>query len=216
MTLSKSQYIRGLQCHKSLWLYKNRPELRDEVEESTESLFDRGYQVGDIAKELFVNGVEIAFDSDDFDGMIAKTKELIADGTEIIYEATFKENGIFAMVDILVKNGSSWDMYEVKSSTKVKEYHINDTAIQWYALFDTLNLNRAYVVHVNSEYTRDGEISARALLSRVDITEQVLQRQEEIPTKLHMIEKMLKGDTPDIDIGRHCSDPFGCDFKSYC
>ena len=74
MTLSKSQYIRGLQCHKSLWLYKHKPELRDTPDTQTESLFEKGYEVGEIAKELFPNGVEIAFNSDDFNGMITKTK----------------------------------------------------------------------------------------------------------------------------------------------
>jgi len=44
MTLSKSQYIRGLQCHKSLWLHK--PKLRDKPNETQESLFETGHTVG--------------------------------------------------------------------------------------------------------------------------------------------------------------------------
>ena len=56
MTLSKSQYIRGLQCHKSLWLYKNNPELRDTPDQAQESLFNAGYSVGELAKELFPGG----------------------------------------------------------------------------------------------------------------------------------------------------------------
>ena len=95
MALSKSQYIRGLQCHKSLWLYKNKPELRDTPNQAQESLFNTGFDVGDLAKQLFPNGIEIEFDSSNFDGMITKTKELIQNGCEVIYEATFKENGIF-------------------------------------------------------------------------------------------------------------------------
>ena len=95
MTLSKSQYIRGLQCHKSLWLYKNKPELRDNPNQAQESLFNTGFDVGDLAKQLFPNGVEIEFDSSNFEGMVVKTKELINNGYEVIYEATFKENGIF-------------------------------------------------------------------------------------------------------------------------
>ena len=109
MPLSKSQYIRGLQCHKSLWLYKNKPELRDTPNQAQESLFNTGFDVGDLAKELFPDGVEIKFlkesdgfataslqnDSSNCDGMITKTKELINNGCEVIYKATFKENGIF-------------------------------------------------------------------------------------------------------------------------
>jgi len=216
MTLSKSQYIRALQCHKSLWLYKHKPELRDTSDNLQESLFKKGYEVGNLAKELFANGIEIEFDSDNFDGMIAKTKELIADGVEVIYEATFKEDGIFAMADILVKNRGSWDIYEVKASTQVKDYHINDTAIQWYALSKAINLNRAYVVHINNKYVRNGELDIKELFAIEDITDIVLQKQANIKPQLLEMEKMLKGDMPDIDIGGHCSKPYECDFSSHC
>jgi len=216
MTLSKSQYIRGLQCHKSLWLYKHKPELRDTPDSQTESAFETGYQVGDLAKELFPNGVEIEFDPENFNGMTAKTKELIENGTEIIYEATFKENGIFAMADILVKNGDAWDIYEVKASTHTKEYHKNDTAIQWYALSNAIKLNRAYVVHINNNYIRDGELDVKELFTIDDITDVVLEKQDEIPFQLMEMDEMLQGDIPDIDIGAHCSNPYNCDFSNHC
>jgi len=216
MPLSKSQFIRGLQCHKSLWLYKNNPELRDTPDTQTESAFNTGYQVGDLAKELFPNGIEIKFDSDNFNGMIEKTKELIANGTEVIYEATFKEDGIFVMADILVKNADAWDIYEVKASTHTKEYHKNDTAIQWYALSKAINLNRAYVVHINNKYVRDGELNIKELFTIDDITDSVLEKQEEIPLQLIEMQEMLQEQIPDIDIGKHCSDPYGCDFSSHC
>jgi len=216
MTLSKSQYIRGLQCHKSLWLYKHKPELRDKPDTQTESLFEKGYEVGEIAKELFPNGVEIEFNESDFNVMITKTKELIENGCEVIYEATFKEYGIFAMADILVRNGDAWDIYEVKASTHVKEYHINDTSIQWYAISQAINLNRAYVVHINNQYVRNKDISPRALLCRVDITDIVKQNQENIEPTLKEMSKMLQGDMPDISIGKHCDDPHSCDFSTHC
>jgi len=216
MTLSKSQYIRGLQCHKSLWLYKNKPELRDTADSSQESLFNTGHDVGELACQLFPNGLEIKFDSDNFDGMITKTKELIENGCEVIYEATFKQDGIFAMTDILVKNGDSWDIYEVKASTHVKDYHINDTSIQWYAISQVINLNRAYVVYINNEYIRDGELNIKELFTIEDITDIVLEKQNSIKPKLLEMEEMLKKEMPNIDIGKHCDDPHGCDFSSHC
>jgi len=216
MRLSKSQYIRGLQCHKSLWLYKNRPELRDALDYQTKSSFNTGYQVGDLAKELFPNGVEIEFDASNFDGMIEKTKEFISNGTEVIYEATFREDGVFAMADILVKNGNAWNIYEVKASTYTKKYHINDTSIQWYALSKAINLNRAYVVHINNQYVRDGELNIKELFTIDDITDIVLQKQETIKPQLLEMEEVLKGSIPDIDIGKHCDEPYECDFSSHC
>jgi len=200
MTLSKSQYIRGLQCHKSLWLYKNKPELRDIQDNQQESRFNTGYQVGDLAKKLFQNGVEIEFDASDFNGMIEKTKKFIANGTKVIYEATFSEDGIFAMVDILVKNGNAWDIYEVKASSHIKEYHINDTSIQWYALSKAINLNCAYVVHINNKYVRDEKLNIKELFAIDDITDIVLQKQANIKAQLLEMEDMLKGEMPDIDI----------------
>ncbi|PHS36914.1 MAG: hypothetical protein COB07_11870 [Sulfurovum sp.] len=216
MTLSKSQYIRGLQCHKSLWLYKNKPELRDAPDYAQESLFNTGHSVGELAKEVFPNGVEIEFSSDDFNGMIFKTKDLIANGTEVIYEATFSEDGIFAMADMLVKNGDAWDMYEVKASTKVKDYHIEDASIQWYALSKAIKLNHAYIVHINNQYIRDGELNIEELFRTEDITDQVQDKQYTIEPNLEEMEQILKGDMPDIDIGGHCDKPFSCDFSSHC
>jgi len=218
MTLSKSQYIRGLQCHKSLWLYKNKPELRDTPDSSQESLFNTGHDVGELACQLFPNGVEIKFDSSNFDGMVEKTNELINNGCEVIYEATFKENGIFAMADILVKNTetNSWDMYEVKASTGVKEYHLNDASIQWYTLNKAINLNRAYIVHINNQYVRDGELDINELFTIADVIDEVQNRQYQIPFNLEQMELMLNDEMPDIDIGTHCSDPHGCDFGGHC
>ena len=216
MTFSKSQFIRGLQCHKSLWLYKHRPELRDKSDKKEESLFSAGNQVGDLAKRLFPNGVEIEFNSNDFDGMIQGTKELIENNTEVIYEAAFKENDIFAMADILVKNGNAWDMYEVKGSTSIKEYHLDDAAIQWFSLSNAVKLNRAYIVHINNSYVRDGKLNLKELFAIVDVTNSVLNRQDDIPLHLSQMNRILQDNIPDIDIGRHCSDPHNCDFWNHC
>ena len=216
MTLSKSQYIRGLQCPKSLWLYKHKPELRSVPDASQEALFDTGVQVGDLAKKLFSGGVEIAFDPEDFDGMIRKTKELIEAETEVIYEAAFKERGIFAMADVLVRKDDGWEMYEVKSSTSVKSYHLDDAAIQWYALSAAIDLKRAYVVHIDSSYVREGALDIERLFAIEDVTEEVLRRQEAIPEQLSQMEEMLRGPMPDVEIGSHCSDPFDCDFRHLC
>lgn len=86
--LSKSKYIKGLQCRKALWLEKHKPELKTEVDAQTKQNFAIGHQVGDLAKQLFPNGVEIEFNAQNFPIMITQTKQLITDGTKVIYEAT--------------------------------------------------------------------------------------------------------------------------------
>ena len=148
--------------------------------------------------------------------MINQTKALIAKGTEVIYEASFKEDGIFVMADILVKNGDTWDLYEVKASTYVKEYHIHDTAMQWYVISKSIKLNSAYLVHINNQYTREGDLNIKALLTVQDITCKVLEKQNTITPNLLEMKAMLSNSMPEIDIGKHCSDPNACDFQSYC
>ncbi len=214
--LSKSQFIRGLQCHKSLWLLKHRPELRDQPDAAQQALFDTGHTVGDLACQLFPGGIEIEFDTQNFDGMVEQTRQLIADGVEVIYEAAFKQNGIFAMADILVKNGDGWDVYEVKASTGVKDYHLKDAAVQWYSLSEVLTLGRIHIVHVNNQYLRQGELDIQRLFTIEDITEDVLTLVEDVHEYQAGMEAMLKADEPQMLIGSHCDDPHSCDFKSHC
>lgn len=96
----------------SLWLYKFGRELENQEENS------RGFsiwnQVGEFAKSYFPGGVEIEFNPNDFNQMAEKTKALINRGTEVIYEATFIEKGLFTTADILLKRGDSHEIYEVK------------------------------------------------------------------------------------------------------
>ncbi|WP_044411208.1 DUF2779 domain-containing protein [Thiomicrospira microaerophila] len=214
--LSKSQYVRGLQCHKSLWLLKNRPQLREKPDAAQQSLFNTGNTVGDLACQLFPGGVEIEFDPKNFDGMIEQTRQLIEDGVEVIYEAAFKQRGIFAMADILVKNGDVWDVYEVKASTSVKDYHRKDAAVQWYSLSEVLTLGRIHIVHLNNKYLRHGELDVQHLFRIEDITENVLTLVEDVPEYLAGMEAMLKADEPQMAIGSHCGDPHSCDFKNHC
>ena len=216
MLLSKSQYIRGLQCHKSLWLYKHKRDLQNESNQETESLFSIGDTVGDYATQLFPGGVEIEFTPNDFDGMIKKTSKLIEEGVETIYEAAFKEKDIFAMADILHKTDQGWNIYEVKASTATKEYHRNDAAIQHYALNNTLKINKVFIIHINNQYERDGELDINTLFTIDDITDDVIARQADIYHTLKSFDTMLQKEQPQIDIGAQCSTPHDCSFSEYC
>ena len=59
---SKSQFIRGLQCPKSLWLYKHKPSLRQKPDEQLQAIFDAGTDVGILAQQLFPGGETLVFD----------------------------------------------------------------------------------------------------------------------------------------------------------
>ena len=56
--LSKSTFIRGLQCEKSLYLYKYHYNLKDAISPQLQAIFNQGNTVGLLAQELFPNGVD--------------------------------------------------------------------------------------------------------------------------------------------------------------
>ena len=116
MHLSKSQYMKGQQCSKALWLFKNRRELAVEPDQRRLNLFATGHRVGDLAKRLFPGGTEVTYRQSYYQGMIAETARL-ANSEKVLYEASFSSNGVFVRADILVSNGAAWDIYEVTSST---------------------------------------------------------------------------------------------------
>ncbi|MFO8065941.1 MAG: hypothetical protein R6U11_00020, partial [Bacteroidales bacterium] len=86
--LSKSRYIRGINCHKALWLSKHKKE-EQVFSNATMAVFARGTSVGELATQYFPGGV-MAVTGDYPNAEAAKyTQELIAQGVETIYEATF-------------------------------------------------------------------------------------------------------------------------------
>jgi hypothetical protein len=105
----------------------------------------------------------------------------------------------------------------VKSSTSVKEHYWDDVAIQYYVLSGCgIPVNKAYLVHINNGYVRDGDIVPEELFVIQDITGVVREKQASIPDTLAGMRAMLRGEVPEIDIGPHCEDPYECDFMQIC
>ena len=56
-TLSKSSFVMGCQCTKLMWLHKYKYAERKVLVE-TQSKFDRGHIIGDLAQHLFPDGID--------------------------------------------------------------------------------------------------------------------------------------------------------------
>jgi hypothetical protein len=215
--LSKSLFIRGLQCHKSLYLQKYRPELKDEVSEETQMRFDMGFDVGSLAQQLFPGGVIVPYEELSHSEQIDMTHSLIERGVDTIYEATFFYNSVFVKADILHHGVSGWEIYEVKASASMKDYHVDDVSVQYYVVSGSgLPVARAYLVHINTQYVRQGDIEVDKLFTMVDLTETAKAKEPFIKEELQKQRYMLQEGEPALDIGPHCDDPFECDFKSHC
>jgi len=215
-SLSKSLYIRGLQCHKSLYLEKFCRDLKGEVTAETQRLFDMGHAVGETAQGLFPGGVLVPY-VDSRNGILEQvrlTREAMERGAGTIYEASFEHDGIFVRVDILHKGERGWEIHEVKAGTKLDPVYVDDVALQFYVVSGAgLEVDRACLCHINKDYTRRGDLNVGGLFTSLDITDQVKERQSFVAEQLRSQRRMLEGNLPDIDIGPHCVQPYDCDYR---
>jgi hypothetical protein len=215
--LSKSLIIKGLQCPKALYLQKNPPTFIFPPQPDLEAKFRAGNEVGILAQQLYPGGTEVPFDGLSVIEQIEQTRQQIDAGAKVIYEASFNYDGIFVKVDLLVKDGDAWQIHEVKMSTSVKQVNLDDVAIQFYVLGQCgLLISGAYLVHINNQYVRQGEIDVQQLFAGEDVLEEAVMRQAKLPQLIADLRTALQGDEPAIDIGPHCSDPYDCDFTPYC
>lgn len=216
--ISKSKYCQGVQCPKMLWLHKNNPDAFDESVMDP-AVLATGNEVGDLAMGLFGEFQEIPFNRNDFGSMLRKTKELIQQGTPIITEATFSYQGLLCMVDILKNIGNhTVELYEVKSSTEMKDIYYDDASFQRYVLtMAGYNVRRVCLVHLNNQYIRHGELDLSQLFHVEDITEEAFAAHDAVAANVERFKSYLtQREEPSNDIGEHCFAPYACGFFDYC
>jgi len=215
--LSKSLFTRGHQCHKSLWLHKHQPELKDEADEDLQARFRSGHEIGKLAQGFFPGGVEVPYDGLSYPEQLAMTRNLIEEGRETIYEATFQHDGVFVKVDVLHRGAAGWEMFEVKGATNVEEVHRFDAALQLYVLIGAgFDVEKVAIVHIDNTYTRRGDLEVQKLFKAVDITADVREMQPNIASEIADMRAMLDEEMPVIDIGPQCDKPYTCDFHGHC
>ena len=97
--LSKSKYLNGLQCQKLLWYYYNEKESIPQMDSETQQKFDFGHSVGEYAKKLYPNGIEIEWNMD-YKEVIENSKKALKKRLPI-FEAGFLYNNAYSRADIL-------------------------------------------------------------------------------------------------------------------
>ena len=214
--LSKTRYLNGLQCPKYLWLETWRKELKNELPPSTEAIFTQGHQVGTLAQELFPVGIEIPYEGLSIDEQLRQTQQALKTN-KVIYEASFQHNGVFVKADIMCRVRGGWELYEVKSSSKVEDIHLHDLAVQYHVLSNSdIKVTKAHLVHLNTSYQRKGQLDPAQLFSVVNLTSDVLEMQPSVKEQISVLKNMLSEEEPDIPIGPYCYKPYECAFTGHC
>ena len=224
--LSKSKFLSGLQCHKRLYLEVHHPALATKPDAAMQAMFDMGTEVGELARSRFPGGVLVTGGYRQTEAALAQTAELIRDITvPAIFEAAFLYGGVLVRADILERveaaNGqpSGWRLIEVKSSTKVKDVHLEDLAVQSEVILCSgLTLISVCLMHINTGYLyREGAIDLTELFAIQDLSEAVAQRRASVPERLAAMNRMLLlTQPPAIEPDRHCHTPFECPFWDHC
>lgn len=108
-------------------------------------------------------------------------------------------------------------MVEVKSSTTVKPYHLDDTAIQyWVARQSGVPITSIKVACIDTTFVYQGDGNYAGLLKQVDVSVTASKLESEIPGWIHAARQTLAGDKPTIDVGKQCQKPYGCPFLDAC
>lgn len=217
--LSKSTFMYGVQCPKRLWLHKNLPSEKDEPDQIQTAIFQQGTDVGLLARNLFSSGVDASPSKPYlYQQSVADTARYLRQGCTIIYEAAFQYKGILCALDILVKQNDKWFAYEVKATNSIKSAHIQDAALQYYAITNAgLDLEDFSVIHLNRKYIRNGDLNLSKLFTLSSVLNEVKERQPFIAVKVNELISVLELKMPPvIEMSPHCNLPYPCDFQGFC
>ena len=227
--LSKSRYTLFCQCPKTLWLRTYKPDEAT-VDAGVEARFESGNEVGDLAMGLFGPFVEVTVKREDgsldLAAMVEKTQEEMERGTDVICEASFTFEKNYCAVDILRKTKNGWAIYEVKSSSfpefdgqeaKLEKYAPDIAYQKWVLEQCGINVTDTYLVCLNSDYVRQGELNLQQLFVTIDMKELVENEYLKVPARVSQALKLLASEEePDLDLSEHCMKPYGCAFLDYC
>ncbi len=208
--LSKSKYLNGLQCPKLLWVQFHEPERIPETDPVTQYIFDQGHLVGELAKKLFPSGFDLP--TDDFIDNIRQAKTLF-ERRKPLFEAGIMAGKIYSRVDVLNPvNEDERDIVEVKSSTSIKDVHIDDVSFQKYCCEQLgLHINKCYLMYINNQYVKDGEIDPEKLFVIQDISDKVEQVKQGMQDRIDALFEIISAsECPDVAIGNHCTNPYDC------
>lgn len=192
--ITKSDFVRYLECPLYAWLWKNRPELREGHQNSR--IADQGYEVEQIAYGLFEAGQEVQGNHEEAD---RHTKELMGAGVNILYQTTALTGHYLARADILKRdNEGKWHLYEVKSSTKKKPEHVADLCFQLHAFTRAgLELASINLVLVNNEYVYQANkgIVTKEFLKIEDLTGEIREKVIEFEPQIEEAYKLLTSES---------------------
>lgn len=197
MTLSKSDFLLYLKHPAWLWLKKHNPKKLPPIDDSLQQRFDEGHTFEAYAEALFPGGTTLGFnDFDEYQTLPARTQTAITRGDQTLFQARLEADELTCISDILTRNHTGYDLYEIKSSTKVKPEHLVDLAFQYLVLTRSgLKIDRIFVIHVNNQYERAGEIDSNKITITTNVTQDVLDHLKQVESDIEQALSVMHSTT---------------------
>ena len=122
--LTKSRFKLALSCPTKLF-YTRKDEYEDasETDSFLEGLAQGGFQVEELARMYFPEGVAILGEDWNYDQLAQRTAVFLEQENVTLFEAAFLYEGLFIRVDILEKKGKEINLIEVKASSIKSDTH---------------------------------------------------------------------------------------------
>jgi hypothetical protein len=218
LTLSKSKITTLLQCPRRLWLEQYHRDLGKE-DEGVQARLDAGARAGEVARGLFPGGILVEGNS--MEERFRRTGELLRSHSGPLFEAAFLHGQVRVMADVLLPQDGGFTLIEVKSASSVKEYHLQDVAVQAWVLQGVgLNLRAMELAVIDTGFVYPGGGDYRGLFVRHDESEKVRELLPEVPwwvdRGLAVLASTEEPGTPPGDLCRAPFRSFRCPFKEHC
>ncbi len=206
--MSKSKYIRGLQCDRALWLDVFNPRLARYTAEQMRR-FDRGRDFEYAFKSTFPDGIDLSAELHrNVDAYPARTAELLDKGDGVaLFEAGFLYDDVLVLADVVQqREDGTLDIYEVKSGTALSETYRRDAALQHYVISHCRKINTFSIVYANP----DGGFIKEELSAALQ------EQHREIEKNIAAMKDILRHGEPATPTGQHCLEPYACPYQHYC
>lgn len=199
--LSKSDFLLFLESPLHLWAdAHNQIPLKDPSAHELH-IRQQGYQLESLAKQFLEQ----------------KVLREYPPGSTIEFEVTLTDGEYVTRVDALVHDTThnTYDIYEIKSGTSIKTEHKYDVTFQHLIARAALpQLHKLYLVHVNGEYIKDGEIDISQLFVIADMADTIDKLDESVYLLRSDARAILKADQPPLD--DRCTKPKECPCPDLC
>ncbi|MDD3475135.1 MAG: DUF2779 domain-containing protein, partial [Candidatus Dojkabacteria bacterium] len=199
--ITKTDFLTYLDSPRHLWAVKHNKIDKKDIDVYLKHLLEQGYEVEELAVDYIKKYILPKYSTNKDDLHIQATQ---VDG---IYEAR---------VDVLIRNEHTdkWDMYEIKSSSKVDNKHRYDATFQYLVFDKVYDIDNIYILHLNGDYEKEGEISLPDLFTIENINSDVNNLKNEVLDL--RLDAFKISESNDVDETLACIRPKQCPCPSLC